>query len=67
MRTGTGDMFKPKSRRDEIDEYIGQISAGKRSDIETLLIELMAETSVEEWQALAETFKRIAEKMNKPE
>lgn len=67
LRTGTGDMFKPKSRRDEIDEYIGQISAGKRSDIETLLIELMAETSVEEWQALAETFKRIAEKMNKPE
>lgn len=67
LRTGVGEMFKPKSRKDEIDEYIGQISAGKRSDIEAMLIELMSETSVEEWQALAETFRRIAEKMNKPE
>lgn len=67
LRTGTGQPFPKKSRRDVIDEYIGQLSEGKRSDIEQLLIELMAETSVEEWQALSAVFRRLADKMNKPD
>lgn len=42
-------------------------SEGKRSDIEQLLIEFMAETSVEEWKELSAVFRRLADKMNKPD
>lgn len=66
LRTGVGDPFPVKSRKDVLDEYIGQLSEGKRSDIEQMLIELMAETTVEEWAALANVFKKLADKMNKP-
>lgn len=66
LRTGTGDPFPVKSRKDVLDEYIGQLSEGKRSDIEQMLIELMAETTVEEWAALTDVFKKLADKMNKP-
>jgi transcriptional regulator with XRE-family HTH domain len=67
LRTGTGQPFPKKSRRDVIDEYIGQLSEGKRSDIEQLLIEFMAETSVEEWKELSAVFRRLADKLNKPD
>ena len=43
------------------------MSEGKRSDIEQLLIELMAETSVEEWVAISAVFRRLADKLNKPD
>lgn len=66
LRTGVGEPFRAKSKRDMIDEYIGQLSEGKRSDIEQMLIELMAETTVEEWKAIAGFFARLADKMNKP-
>lgn len=66
LRTGAGDPFPVKSRKDVLDEYIGQLSEGKRSDIEQMLIELMAETTVEEWATLANVFKKLADKMNKP-
>lgn len=67
LRTGAGQPFAQKSRRDVIDEYIGQLSEGKRSDIEQLLIEFMAETSVEEWKELSAVFRRLADKLNKPD
>lgn len=67
LRTGAGQPFTKKSRRDVIDEYIGQLSEGKRSDIEQLLIELMAETSVEEWAAISSVFRKLADKLNKPD
>ena len=66
LRTGVGEPFAPKTRRDMIDEYVGQLSDGKHSDIEELLVDLMAETTVEEWAALANVFKKLADKMNKP-
>lgn len=67
LRTGVGKPFAEKSRRDAIDAYLSELSDGRRSDLEQLLIELMAETSVEEWQALSAVFRRLADKMNKPD
>lgn len=66
LRTGAGEPFPVKSRKDVLDEYIGQLSEGQRSDIEQMLIELMAETTVDEWAALTKVFKKLADKMNKP-
>ena len=64
LRTGAGEPFPPRSRRDVIDDYLGELSEGKRSDIEQLLIEFMAETPVEEWEVLNGMLKRLAGKMN---
>lgn len=66
LRTGVGEPFASKSRAEAITAYVMQIAGGKRSETEMLLIELMAETSVEEWEALADFFRRLADKMNKP-
>lgn len=67
LRTGTGEPFPERTRKDVIDAYVGQLSDGKRSDIEQMLIEVMAETSADEWLAIASVFKKVAEKMNKPD
>ena len=64
LRTGAGEPFPPRSRRDVIDDYLGELSEGKRSDIEQLLIEFMAETPVEEWEVLNGMLKRLAGKVN---
>lgn len=66
LRTGVGEPFAPKTRRDMIDEYVGQLSDGKHSDIEELLVDLVAETTADEWRALANLFQKLADKMNKP-
>ena len=66
LRTGVGEPFAPKTRRDMIDEYVGQLSDGKHSDIEELFVDLMAETTADEWRALANLFQKLADKMNKP-
>ena len=64
LRTGVGEPFPPRSRRDVIDDYLGELSEGKRSDVEQLLIEFMAETPVEEWEVLNGMLKRLAGKVN---
>lgn len=64
LRTGVGEPFAPKSRKDAISEYMGQLHAGKRSDIEELLIEVMAETTVDEWRSIAAFLRRTTERMN---
>lgn len=66
LRTGVGEPFAPKTRRDMIDEYVGQLSDGKHSDVEELLVDLVAETTADEWRALANLFQKLADKMNKP-
>lgn len=67
LRTGVGKPFAEKSRRDAIDAYLSELSDGRRSDLEQLLIEFMAETTVEEWKELSAVFRRLADKLNKPD
>ena len=64
LRYGEGEMFRPRSRNEIINDYLNELNAGKRTDIEQLLIEFMAETSVDEWIALSKSLKRLTEKMN---
>lgn len=61
LRTGVGEAFAPKTRRESIDEYIGQLVTGKRSDIEQLLVEVMSLTTAEEWKAIASVFRKAKE------
>lgn len=66
LRTGVGDPFCAKTRKDKIAEYFGQVLAGDRTETEELLIEVMSETPVDEWLAIANVLKRYADKTKKP-
>ena len=66
LRDGTGTMEPERPRKDAISAYCGQLMGGKRTETEELLIEIMSETTVEQWEALTEIFKKIAEKMKTP-
>lgn len=66
LRTGKGDPFRAKTRKDKIAEYFGQVLAGDRTETEELLIEVMSETPVDEWLAIANVLKRYADKTKKP-
>lgn len=52
------------SRKDTISAYVEKINGGKCSPLEEKLIEFMAETSAEEWEALARILKRFVIKFN---
>lgn len=66
LRTGDGEPFRAKTRKDKLSEYFGQVLAGDRTETEMLLIEVMSETPVDEWLAIANVLKRYADKTKKP-
>lgn len=66
LRTGNGEPFRAKTRKDKIAEYFGKVMAGDRTETEELLIEVMSETPVDEWLAIANVLKRYADKTKKP-
>lgn len=66
LRHGEGEMFRPRSRKDAISAYMGQLLGNQRSEFEEDIIEFMANTRPEFWDMLIEELrplaKRIAEK-----
>ena len=66
LRHGEGEMFRPRSRKDAISAYMGQLLGNQRSEFEEDIIEFMANTRPEFWDILIEEMrplaKRIAEK-----
>lgn len=66
LRSGEGNPFRSKTRKDKLSEYFGQILAGDRTETEMLLIEVMSETPVDEWLAIANVLKRYSDKTKKP-
>ena len=67
LRYGTGEPFMQLSREENIAEYVGMINGGNITDIEESTIKFMAETPVEEWETLARSLRRFAEKIKKPD
>ena len=65
--TGDGEPFRAKTRKDKLSEYFGQVLDGDRTETEMLLIEVMSETPVEEWETLASELRRFAETIKKPD
>ena len=67
LRTGDGEPFRAKTRKDKLSEYFGQVLDGDRTETEMLLIEVMSETPVEEWETLASALRKFSEKIKKPD
>ena len=60
LRDGTGEMLEQRTRREDIALYLGKVSSGKASELEELILDLMAETTADEWLA-----RRITERRKK--
>ncbi len=67
LRDGTGEPFMQLSREETIAEYVGRVNGEHITDIEDSTIKFMAETPVEEWETLARSLRRFAEKIKKPD
>lgn len=65
LRDGTGEMLEQRTRREDIALYLGKVSSGKASELEELILDLMAETTADEWLALAARLRRITERKKK--
>lgn len=60
LRHGEGEMFRPRSRKDAISAYMGQLLGNQRSEFEEDIIEFMANTRPEFWDILIEEMRPLA-------
>lgn len=59
LRTGEGEMFKPKSRNEELFEFVTN-AIGKPTGIQAKLLSIMARLTDEQWKVLNDISNEMA-------
>lgn len=59
LRTGEGEMFKPKSRNEELFEFVTN-AIGKPTGIQAKLLSIMARLTDEQWEVLNDIANEMA-------
>lgn len=62
VRYGTGDMYKPLSRNQQILEFVNEAMEGEPDDIKMLALELLTEFTPDDWHRIAELVNKVKEK-----
>lgn len=65
LRTGVGEMFKERTRADEVAAYLGQLLGGHRTPIEEAFIAVMARTTPEQWELAYQKILELHEEITK--
>lgn len=65
LRTGEGEMFKPKSRNEELMEFATKAAEGDPGSIQAQLLAVMARLTDEQWEVLAQVAKEFVEETKK--
>lgn len=65
LRTGAGEMFKPKSRNEELFEFATKVAEGDPGSIQAQLLAVMARLTDEQWEVLAEVAREFVEEAKK--
>ena len=65
LRTGEGDMFKPKSRNEELFEFAAKVAEGDPGSIQSQLLAVMARLTDEQWEVLAQVAHEFVEETKK--
>lgn len=65
LRTGEGEMFKPKSRNEELMEFATTVAEGNPGSIQAQLLAVMARLTDEQWEVLAQVAKEFVEETKK--
>lgn len=63
LRTGEGEMFQPKTRKQEIADFMGKVLNSESDDLRSRLVEALAQLDESDWAMLA----KIAKKMLREE
>lgn len=61
LRTGAGEMFRPRTREDDIAAFFGQVLGGRCTDFQRRLVSVLSRLSVDEWELLERKIKELAE------
>lgn len=65
LRTGEGEMFKPKSRNEELFEFATKVAEGDPGSIQAQLLAVMARLTDEQWEVLAQVAHEFVEEAQK--
>ena len=65
LRTGEGEMFKPKSRNEELFEFAAKVAEGDPGSIQAQLMAVMARLTDEQWEVLAQVAREFVEETKK--
>ena len=60
LRTGQGEMFVPKTRDEEIAEFMGDVMSGASDDLRRRFIAVLARLSPREWEILEAKCRELA-------
>lgn len=60
LRTGQGEMFLPKTRDEEIAEFMGDVMSGASDDFRRRFIAVLARLSPREWEILEAKCRELA-------
>lgn len=61
LRTGAGEMFRPRSREDEIASFMTGLLSGEGTEFQRRLVSVLARLSTEEWAKIEQKAREILE------
>lgn len=64
LRTGAGEPFQEESRQEQIMKFAAQTIKGS-DEFRKQFVSMLAKLDVEDWEALAKIFKKLAEESKK--
>lgn len=64
LRTGKGDVYRPKTRQQEILEFVNNAMEDSDDDTREFLLYCLTKFEPEEWHLLKEMFKKINKMFN---
>ena len=65
LRSGEGEMFRPKSRNEELFEFAVKVAEGDPKSIQAQLLAVMARLTDEQWEVLAQVARKFVEETKK--
>ena len=61
LRTGAGEIFRPRSREDEIASFMTGLLSGEGTEFQRRLVSVLARLSTEEWAKIEQKAREILE------
>lgn len=65
LRTGVGEMFRPRSREDEIAAFFGDVLSDRAPEVQRRLVLILAKLRPEDWSLVEGLCQRIADEWTK--
>ena len=65
LRNGEGEMFMPKTRNEELFEFVTKVAEGPKNDIRAKFLTVMSRLTDEQWELLADVARQLVDEDNK--